>query len=126
VTTCLGWKTLEDLPVSTAVCWYSSLLYALLSICTAVQQNIALSRVNSYGDRDERICTFIGVKIKSLDGRAPPTWKPSRRLLLVWAIPVLLLDVSILLLLIGLGVMIFENAMKLGVYHLKVCTLSAI
>jgi hypothetical protein len=68
VTTYLGWKTLEDLPVSTAVCWYSSLLYALLSICTAVQQNIALSRVNSYGDRDERSCTFIGVN--QVAGRA--------------------------------------------------------
>jgi hypothetical protein len=43
----------------------------------------------------------------------------------VWAIHVLLLDVSILLLLIGLGVMIFENAMKLGIYYLKVCTLRA-
>jgi hypothetical protein len=85
-----------------------------------VQQNIALSRINSYEDRDERICTFIGVKSKACGQGGPPRWEPCQRLLLVWTVPVLLFNVSIILLLVGLGIMIFDRATRLESYHMKV------
>jgi hypothetical protein len=84
-----------------------------------VQRNIALSRINSYEDRDERICKLTGARTQN---RPPqPSWVLCWRSLLVWSTPVFLLNLSIGLLLLGLGIMIFNDAAYLGSHYIKVC-----
>jgi hypothetical protein len=64
-----------------------------------------------YEDRDERLCRFVGMKSEQRSSeRDAQKWEPDRISALVLSIPTLLLDVSIFLFLIGLGIMLFSAA----------------
>jgi hypothetical protein len=98
---------------------HRSLLVWRFALCSPVDLRGRAAEY-SYEDRDERICTFIGVKSEA-GGQDPARWKPCRKLLLVWTVPILLFNISIILLLIGLGILIFDRAVQRGPYHVQVC-----
>lgn len=89
--------------------WYSSLVLDLVAICLATQQSVALNRLSCYKDGLSKIRFVLGHMQPSKDGR-PETWEPRRLQLYVWQTPIMLLNFSILLFIIGLSVMIIGAA----------------
>ena len=89
--------------------WYGSLVLSLAAICLAMQQSVALSRLSSYNDYASRIRALLGQKLLSKDSDRGETWVPSKLQLYFWQTPIMLLNFGILVFVVGLGMMIFEN-----------------
>jgi hypothetical protein len=89
--------------------WYSGLTLSLAAIGTATQQSVALSRLSSYQDGLRRLRAVLGKELPAT-GKASQTWSVKWAQLFVWQVPVMLLNFSILLFLVGLVVMLKARA----------------
>jgi len=99
-------QTASDFPLAF---WYSSLVLSLVAICLATQQSVALNRVSSYKNYDDKIRSMLGHKVVSKDTDRGETWTPRYLQLYVWQTPIMHLNFGILGFFIGLGIMLFER-----------------
>jgi len=105
----LTWSQVQTPSQLPASLWYGSLVLSLTAICLATQQSVALNRISSYKDYASRIRSLLGQEIVSQDDDKGKRWVPRKLQLYVWQTSIMLLNFGILLFVIGLGVMIFEN-----------------
>jgi len=80
--------------------WYSGLLLALVSVTLAMQQSVLLHRLNS-NDHGMHILR------RSLGYWSGSQWEPRKLQILIWQMPVMLLNVSIALFDIGLLMQVY-------------------
>jgi hypothetical protein len=88
--------------------WYSSLILALTAISSATQQSLTLYRLGCYEDCSLRLRKILGYERRRKDGST--FWTVRWTQLVVWQIPVMLLNFSILLYMAGLLTMLKERA----------------
>ncbi|KAL4742386.1 hypothetical protein BDV11DRAFT_180753 [Aspergillus similis] len=107
LTQVFAWPQIKDpTPIFSRICWYSGLVLVLMAVATATQQNIALARakVSPKGWSYLRsILDVEGEEIGSIKQR------PSRVQLYIWQVPVMMLNFSNVLLVLGILVYIFHN-----------------
>ena len=78
----------------------------LTSICLATQQGVSLNRLSGYGDGLSRIRRMLGSRADGLaNSIAVPYWDQ----LYVWQTPIMLLNVSIVLFIVGVVIKLFDN-----------------
>jgi hypothetical protein len=82
--------------------WYSGLFLALVSIAIAVQQTVALHRLNSNQYGLARLRSMLSYKHAGVI-------KARYSQVYIWQTPIMLLNVSILLFLIGLTIVVFRT-----------------
>ncbi|KAF2092778.1 hypothetical protein NA57DRAFT_81927 [Rhizodiscina lignyota] len=75
--------------------WYGGLAMALVAIALAMQQSVALQRLSSNDSGMEKLRLSFGYP-------SPSGWKPRFVHVFIWQIPVMLLNVSIFLFILGL------------------------
>ncbi|KAL3469129.1 hypothetical protein BJX99DRAFT_265485 [Aspergillus californicus] len=99
-------KGKDQTPEIARICWYSGLVVVLTAVTLATQQNIALTRakVSPKGwIYLHSILNVYGENIGSTEQR------PSRVQLYIWQVPVMLLNFSNLLLVIGILALVLQN-----------------
>lgn len=97
----------ESLPVVRAF-WYSSLLLALTSLSLATQQGVTLRRLSSHRDGFPFVRMLLGRQNKQRHGLVEPRLAQ----LYVWQTPVMLLNFSVILAVLGLAVLVVDRARK--------------
>lgn len=116
-----SWFSIENDPWSTYACWMSALLFALTAISLAAQQSIGLNRLYSCEDGLLKIRLVLGELNPRYEERTPRTHREDhndadarirmrRSQLWMWQAPIMLLNFSILLFIIGLMLSIFVRA----------------
>jgi len=104
------WDHVSDsVPIVRAL-WYSSLLLALTSLSIATQQGVTLRRLSSHKEGLLFVRMLLG-RPKKLQHDAV---EPRLAQLYVWQTPVMLLNFSIILAVLGLAVLIVDKAEKSG------------
>ncbi len=107
MTSALTWPVLAGIDPSdratVSAIWYGALLLALGSIATAAQQAVALSRLSSHPEGLRQIREVLGRR--KVDGR----WRPSKVQLVVWQTPVSMLNASIVMFVVGFGVLVWAS-----------------
>ena len=78
---------------------------SLTSICVATQQGVSLNRMSGYGDGLARIRSVLGSKPEGLDLVAMPHWDQ----IYVWQGPIMLLNISIVLFIVGLVIKVVDG-----------------
>jgi len=96
-------------PWLTTALWYGGLTLSLAAIGTATQQSVALSRLSSYQDGLCRLRAVLGKELPATN-KASQTWSVRWTQLFVWQVPVMLLNFSILLFVVGLVVVLKARA----------------
>lgn len=81
--------------------WYPSLVFAILSVSTGIQQNVVLTRLRAFPNGPERIRNLLG----TFDGNV---WAPRPEQLKIWQFAVQLLDFSIYTWLGGFAVYVWN------------------
>jgi len=97
-----SWFNITPQPYSVRSVWYSGLLFALISITVAVQQSVALHRLNSNQDGLAKLRSMLSYKHAGV-------LKARYSQVYIWQTPVMLLNVSIFLFLIGLVIVVFRT-----------------
>ncbi len=106
VSAAFSWQPFEQIPWATAGLWHGALLMNLTSICLATQQGVSLNRLSGYGDGLSRIRRMLGSRADGLaNSIAVPYWDQ----LYVWQTPIMLLNVSIVLFIVGVVIKLFDN-----------------
>jgi hypothetical protein len=108
-----SWYNVPPQPWSIKGSWYSGLLFALVSICIATQQSVALHRLSSNEDALIRLCSIFSYNNAGI-------LKPRYTQIYIWQAPVMLLNLSIALFLLGLVVLVY-NEEDVTVSALHVC-----
>lgn len=98
VTGAFSWFNIERSSVFTLCCWYGSLLSAMTAVTVATQQFVALTRISMHVDGLARIRLVIG------NGS-----EPSFSRLYAWQVPVMLLNISITLFIVGFAVLLVQT-----------------
>ncbi|MCJ1418811.1 hypothetical protein MMC32_005162 [Xylographa parallela] len=90
--------------------WYSSLLLALSSLSLATQQGVTLRRLSSHRDGFRFVRRLLGRPTKQQE----ELFEPRLAQLYVWQTPVMLLNFSIVLAVLGLAVLLVDKARTSG------------
>lgn len=77
----------------------------LTSICLATQQGVALNRISGYVNSLERLRAMLGTDSSPASTSTTPHWDQ----LYVWQTPIMLLNVSVILFIVGLIIMVFDE-----------------
>jgi len=77
----------------------------LTSICLATQQGVALNRISGYANSLERLRAMLGTDSSPVSNSTTPNWDQ----LYVWQTPIMLLNVSVILFIVGLIIMVFDE-----------------
>jgi len=115
VTGALGWSQVPSSPLPpwiTKASWYSCLIFALTAVSSATQQSLSLYRLGCYDDCLSRLRHILGREHRKADGST--FWTVRWTQLMVWQIPVMLLNFAILLFLFGLVVLLRARAIEAG------------
>jgi hypothetical protein len=100
------WPVLAQLSHSTQstvlAIWYSALVLALTAIAASAQQSVALTRLGSHPEGLDKIRKLLG---RHIDGK----WKPSNLQLIVWQAPLSLLNFSVVMFTVGLGILVWSS-----------------
>lgn len=96
-----SWSTIDLAPWTAKAMFYCTLFVSLSAVATGSQQSIALNR---YGQHQEGLKSLQQLLTDSKTG------KPSQMQKYVWQLPVMLLNISIALFLIGLAILIWDRA----------------
>ncbi|KAF2118060.1 hypothetical protein BDV96DRAFT_685665 [Lophiotrema nucula] len=96
-----GWQTVGTIFPYVLGIWYGGLILVLCSISLAAHQSIALYRLTASDDGLDFVCMMLGY-----DGTELPT--PSRIQEFAWQMPVMLLNISIQLFVLGMLVHVFH------------------
>jgi hypothetical protein len=91
-----SWPTIEAAPWTSKGCFYSAIILALTAIFTGSQQSIALHRIG--GRSASRLRQHLNDR------------KDIHLVAYVWQIPVMMLNISIWMLLVGLLILIWDRA----------------
>ncbi|KAJ8112382.1 hypothetical protein OPT61_g5236 [Boeremia exigua] len=100
VSAIFSWPTIEETPWTATAVFYASLILSLATVASASQQSIALHR---YGTHSQGLVMLRKSLASSSNKRA------SRLQIYVWQMPVMLLNVSITLLIVGLFILIWDR-----------------
>ncbi|KIV79109.1 hypothetical protein PV11_06694 [Exophiala sideris] len=100
-----SWYNIPPQPWTLKSSWYSGLLFALVSICIATQQSVALHRLASNEDGLLRLCTVLSYKQA---GRLQPRYLQ----IFIWQASVMLLNISIFLFLLGLVILVYQEVVS--------------
>ncbi|KAN0102984.1 hypothetical protein V8E51_011297 [Hyaloscypha variabilis] len=98
-----AWKNVENGPASTLACWYSGLLIAIVSITSGVQQSTILRKLSCYPDGLVRIRKLLRSSKQNRNGK----FRENTLQHFLWQTPIMLLNFSIVLFVIGLLIMVF-------------------
>jgi hypothetical protein len=101
VSSAFSWPTIEPAPWTAKAVFYCTLFVSLSAVATGSQQSIALTRYGRSAD---------GLKDLKHLLTGNTTGKASRVQQYVWQLPVMLLNISIALFLIGLVILIWARA----------------
>ncbi|KAK3179824.1 hypothetical protein K4F52_008741 [Lecanicillium sp. MT-2017a] len=113
VTGAIAWPSegrVPAVPWSTKALWYSSLILGLTAISSAMQQSVALYRLGCYEDGLSRLRAILGRENRRADGRI--LWTVRWSQMVVWQMPVMLLNFAILLFISGVIGMLRDRAIK--------------
>lgn len=102
-----SWYNITPQPDIVKGLWYSGLLLSLLSITIAMQQSVALYRLGSNRGGLIKLRTLLSYKVSG-------AFKPRYLQIYVWQTPVMLLNVSISLFLIGLITLVYREVMDVS------------
>lgn len=97
-----SWPTINDAPWTVKAVLYSTLIIALCSVASGAQQTITLNRYGKHPDG-----------LRALQKLLESARKPGKARLLqlyVWQLPVMLLNISIALLVIGIIILMWARA----------------
>jgi hypothetical protein len=100
-----SWYNTPPQPWTLKSSWYSGLLFALVSISIATQQSVALHRLAGNEDGLLRLCMILSY-------RQNEKLKPRYLQIFIWQAPVMLLNISIFLFLLGLAIVVYQRAMS--------------
>lgn len=115
VTGAIAWPQDPSTPAPpwiTRASWYSSLILGLTAISSATQQSLTLYRLGYYEDCLSRLRHILGQEHRRKDGST--VWTVRWAQMVVWQIPVMLLNFSILLFVSGLLVLLRAKAIQAG------------
>jgi len=117
------WHPLQQIPWGTAGLWYGALLMALTSICLATQQAVFLNRLSGYSDSLSRIRGILGSQPQFL-GRPKADPMPNWDQLYVWQTPIMLLNFSVILFIVGIVIMLVDGLKEImsSEHRVKVCS----
>ncbi|KAF8853031.1 hypothetical protein BDZ45DRAFT_748983 [Acephala macrosclerotiorum] len=101
----LTWPSIENAPAATPALWYSSLIFSVVSILSAMQQGNLLYKLTSRSNGLARLQSLL-----RSDRRIGEKWQESRGQHFVWQTPLMLLNFSFWLFLIGLMIVVFNAA----------------
>jgi hypothetical protein len=113
VTGAIGWPSDASMPAPpwiTMAAWYSSLILGLTSLSSAMQQSLTLYRLGCYEDSLPRLRAILGRRQRRVDGST--FWTVRWSQMVVWQVPVMLLNFAILLFIGGVVGMLKERAMR--------------
>lgn len=105
VATCVTWPNVKSGPIGVLACWYSTLLMSIMSITCAIQQSNALFKL---GCRDDGKSQMRKIMQSSQTTGAT---RESRLQHFIWQSPIMLLNFSILIFVIGLLILVFSHAL---------------
>ena len=100
-----SWYNTPSQPWTLKSAWYSGLLLALVSICIATQQSVALHRLAGNEDGLVRLCRILSYK---QNGRLKPRYLQ----IFIWQASVMLLNISIFLFLLGLVIVVYQEVVN--------------
>ncbi|KAH7090172.1 hypothetical protein FB567DRAFT_284828 [Paraphoma chrysanthemicola] len=103
VSSAFSWPTIESAPWTAKAVFYSTLLLAISAIATGSQQSIALNR---YGRQPDGLKELQD----SIKGTQRGDARPSQ--LYVWQLPIMLLNISLALFVVGLVILIWAKAAR--------------
>ncbi|KAE9362839.1 hypothetical protein N431DRAFT_433567 [Stipitochalara longipes BDJ] len=113
VTGAIGWPFDASTPAppwSTKAAWYSSLILGLTAISSAMQQSLTLYRLGCYEDCLPRLRGILGKRHRGVDGST--FWTVRWSQMVVWQVPVMLLNFAILLFVGGVIGMLWDSAVR--------------
>jgi hypothetical protein len=90
--------------------WYSSLILGLTAVSSAMQQSLTLYRLGCYEDCLPRLRAILGREHRRADGST--FWRVRWSQMVVWQVPVMLLNFAILLFVSGVVGMLRDRAMR--------------
>ncbi|KAH8746054.1 hypothetical protein F5882DRAFT_493778 [Hyaloscypha sp. PMI_1271] len=93
----LSWATAPTWPWTVTSTVYSSLILSLISVYTGCQQHIAVLRYGKHNNGTERMRHFL--RSHSLQG-------------IVWSVPLMVLNISILLLIVSILIIVWIRAVE--------------
>lgn len=110
-----SWPTINDAPWTVKAVLYSTLIIALCSVASGTQQTIILNRYGKHHDGLKALQKLLESGIK------PGT--PRRLQLYVWQLPIMLLNISIALLVVGIFILVWARAANCPSWDddMKVC-----
>lgn len=111
-----SWTNIDQSSWITKASWYITLVFSFMSICVAALHSIALYRLNSYPDGLSKIRQTLGEEITTMtpSGHALTVFRPRLSQVYIWQVPVMLLNLSICLFLVGLTVFVWDLAFASG------------
>lgn len=113
VTGAIAWPSDASTPAPpwvTKAAWYSSLILGLAAISSAMQQSLTLYRLGCYEDCLPRLRAILGRGHRRADGST--FWTVRWSQMVVWQVPVMLLNFAILLFVGGVVAMLRDRAIR--------------
>ncbi|CVL12255.1 uncharacterized protein FPRN_02198 [Fusarium proliferatum] len=107
-----SWYNTSASPWSALACWTSGLVIATGSLGTAAQQTLSLHYLKSYPDFENEICDYVGHNATNAAGNVVK--QPAYSRIYILQIPVMMLKLSFVLFLVGLGLAVWDASIKKG------------
>jgi hypothetical protein len=110
ISSAFSWYIIEHTSWKTKGMWYSGLISALTSISTAGLHINALLRLSCMADWEQRLQITLGRPTDDLNGK----WRPRTFQPWIWQTPGFMLKLSVILFIVGLAVLVWEQALATG------------
>ncbi|EXL89499.1 hypothetical protein FOPG_00175 [Fusarium oxysporum f. sp. conglutinans race 2 54008] len=107
-----SWYNTSASPWSALACWTSGLVIAVGSLGTAAQQTLSLNHLKSYPGFENEICDYVGHDATNTAGNT--VRQPAYSRIYILQIPVMMLKLSFVLFLVGLGLAVWDASIKRG------------
>lgn len=116
VATGFTWPDLVSSIWAVKAIWFSSLVLAVTSVCSATQQAVAVSRLSTHPDATRMISYLLAKRDQSgTNVQLEPNWFQ----LYIWQIPVSLLSMSLYLYVIGLVVLLWSRSKSVNLLWME-------
>ncbi|MCJ1385210.1 hypothetical protein MMC17_008331 [Xylographa soralifera] len=106
----IGWQTITILSYVMGI-WFAGLVLVLTSIYIASSQSITLHRLTKSNAGIDRLCVFFGHNLNATPGNTGNS-RLRKSQVLVWQMPVMLLNLSITVFLLGLICQVLNSYTK--------------
>ena len=112
VSAAFSWPTVTESPWTVKAVFYASLALALSTVASASQQSTALYRFGQHSDGLKILHNLLARPRRQSEGSKVEGSElvASKMQLYVWQMPVMLLNISITLLIVGLFILIWDRA----------------